>query len=121
LGKIVFGHTQKSTINLHIFLFSQSSFGEARMAAVAGGGAAWKGDMLPTKMEVFQHYQYLTEFKNKSGEWHKTTQKCVKAKHVVEVVANVWERGGLPHRLEDSKIVIALLDRVIRMKENQKK
>ena len=45
-------------------------------------------------------------------------KKCVKAKHVVEDVANVWERGGLPHRLEDSRIVIALLDRVIRMKEN---
>ena len=87
---------------------------------MAGGGTARKGDMLPTKIEVFQHYQYLTEFKNKSGEWHKTTQKCVKAKHVVEDVANGWERGGLPQRLEDSKIVIALLDRVIRMKENQK-
>ena len=45
----------------------------------------------------------------------------MKATHVVEDVANVWERGGLPHRLEDSRIVIALLDRVIRMKENQKK
>ena len=42
------------------------------MAAVAGGGAALKGDILPTRMEVFQHYQYLTEVKNESGEWHKT-------------------------------------------------
>ena len=70
---------------------------------------------------MFQHYQCLTEVKNKSGEWHKTTQKCVKAKHEVEDVANVWERGELPHRLEDSRIVIALLDRVIRMKENPPK
>ena len=49
------------------------------------------------------------------------TQKCVKAKHVVEDVTNVWKRGGLPHRLEDSKIVIALVDRVIRMKETPPK
>ena len=72
-------------------------------------------------MEAFQHYQYLTEVKNKSGEWHKTTQKCLKDKHVNKDVANVWERGELPHRLEDSRIVIALLDWVIRMKENQQK
>ena len=91
------------------------------MAAIFGQFPAnfrFSGALLPTRMEVFQHYQYLTEVKNESGEWHKTTQKCVKAKHVVEDVANVWERGGLPHRLEDSRIVIALLDRVIRMKEN---
>lgn len=69
-------------------------------------------------MEAFQHYQYLTEVKNKSGEWHKTTHKCVKAKHVVEDVANVWERAELPHILEDSRIVIALLDKVITMKNN---
>ena len=55
-------------IQLHIFLFFQSTSGEARMAAVAGGSAALKGDVLPTKMEVFQHYQYLTEVKNESGE-----------------------------------------------------
>ena len=107
-------------MKLHIFRFFQSTFDEARMAAVAGGSAALKGDVLPTMMEVFQHYQYLTEVKNKNGEWHKITQKCVKATHVVEDVENVWERGGLPHRLEDSRIVIALLDRVFRMKENQK-
>ena len=70
---------------------------------------------------MFQHYQYLTEVKNKSGEWHKITLKCVKATHVVEDVANVWERGELPHRMEDSRIVIALLDRVIMMKENHPK
>ena len=72
-------------------------------------------------MEVFQHYQYLTEVKNESGEWHKTTQKCVKAKHEVEDVANLWERGELPHRMEDSRIVIALLDRVIKMLRKPKK
>ena len=86
------------------------------MAAVAVGGAALKGDMLPTKLEVFEHYQHLTEVLNKSGEWHKTTQKCLKAKLVAEDVAKLWERGGLPHRLDDSRIVIALLDRIIRMK-----
>ena len=72
-------------------------------------------------MEVFQHYQYLTEVKNESGEWHKTTQTCVKAKHVAEDVAHVWERGGLPHRQADSRIVIAVLDRAIRIKENKTK
>ena len=91
------------------------------MAAVAGGSAALKGDVLPNMMEVFHHYHYLNEVKNESGEWHKITQKCVKATHVVEEVANVWERGGLPHRLKDSRIVIALLDSVIRMKETPKK
>ena len=45
----------------------------------------------------------------------------MKAKHVVEDAANVWERGRLPHGLEGCRIVISLLDRVIRMKENQKK
>ena len=65
---------------LHIFRFFRSTFDEARMAAVAGGSAALKGDVLPTMMEVFQHYQYLTEVSNESGEWHKTTQTCVKAK-----------------------------------------
>ena len=105
-------------INLHFFCFFHSTFGEARMAAVAGGDAALKGDMLPTKMEVFQHYQYLTEVKKESGEWHNTTQTCVKAKHVAEDVAHVWERGGLPHRQADSRIVIAVLDRAIRIKEN---
>ena len=63
----------------------------------------------------------MTVVKNESREWHNNKQKFVKAKHVVEDVANVWERGELPHRMEDSRIVIALLDRVIRMKENQKK
>ena len=48
------------------FSFFLSTFGEARRAAVAGGGAALKRDMLPTKMEVFQHYQYLNEVKNES-------------------------------------------------------
>ena len=71
-------------------------------------------------MEVFQHYQYLTEVKNESGEWHKTTQTCVKVKHVAEDVAHVWERGGLPHRQADSRIVIAVLDRAIRIKEKKK-
>ena len=72
-------------------------------------------------MEVFQHYQYLTKVKNESGEWHKTTQTCVKAKHVAEDVAHVWERGGLPHRQADSRIVIAVLNRAIRIKETKKK
>ena len=68
-------------------------------------------------MEVFQHYQYLTEVKNESGEWHKTTQTCVKAKHIAEDMAHVWERGGLPHRQADRRIVIAVLDRAIRIKK----
>ena len=41
-------------------------------------------------------------------------------KAVAEDVAHVWERGGLPHRQADSRIVIAVLDRAIRIKENQK-
>ena len=68
-------------------------------------------------MEVFQHYQYLTEVKNESGEWHKTTQTCVKAKHIAEDMAHVWERGGLPHRQAYRGIVIAVLDRAIRIKK----
>ena len=60
----------KAILGRIFFCFLRVFFGEARMAAVADGGAAQKGDMLPTKMEVFQHYQYLTEFKNKSREWH---------------------------------------------------
>ena len=55
-------------IKLNIFCFFQSPFGEARMAAVAGVSAALKGDGLPTMMEVFQHYQYLTEAKTEIGE-----------------------------------------------------
>ena len=72
-------------------------------------------------MEVFQHYQYLTEVNNESGEWHKTTQTCVKAKHVAADVAHVWEGGELPHRQADSRKVIAVLDRAIRIKEKKRK
>ena len=39
-------------------------------------------------------------------------------KAVAEDVAHVWERGGLPHRQADSRIVIAVLDRAIRIKES---
>ena len=42
-------------------------------------------------------------------------------KAVAEDVAHVWERGGLPHRQADSRIVIAVLDRAIRIKENKTK
>ena len=60
-------------------------------------------DVLPTEMQVFQHYLYQKKVKMESKEWNRFMPLSVKAKTVFEDVAYVWNKSGIPHSLEGWK------------------
>ena len=60
-----------------------------------------RGDMLPTKLEIYNHFLYLSDLKCGSGEWQHNTDLSLKAKCVRDHVATIWDRTGIPHYLHD--------------------
>ena len=54
-------------------------------------------DVLPTELQVYQHYLYLDEVKKKSGEWNRKTPLATKAKVVASSIAEQWDKCSIPH------------------------
>ena len=59
-----------------------------------------RDDILPTKLEIFQHYLYLSKEKCKTGEWRKNTDIVIKSECVRGDVAELWDRTGIVHGLD---------------------
>ena len=64
------------------------------------GPAALSGDNLPTKSEVYQYLLYLEDVKKGTGEWNRRTTLTTKAQCVADDVAAVWDKAGIPHKLD---------------------
>ena len=58
-----------------------------------------RDDILPTKLDVFQHFLYVSQEKYKTGEWIKKTDFSVRAQQVRDDVEDLWNRTGIAHGL----------------------
>ena len=58
-----------------------------------------RDDVLPTKLEIFEHFLFLTKEKCRSGEWQKNTDLSIKIGTVRDDVKELWDRTGIMHGL----------------------
>ena len=65
--------------------------------------AKLRDDILPTKLDIYQHFLYLSREKCLAGEWQRNTDISVKVKAVRDDVADIWDRTGISHGLGDRK------------------
>ena len=61
----------------------------------------FKGDLLPTKLDLWRHYLYLISVKSGTKEWTQFTPLSVKIDAVCEDLASIWNKTGIPHQLTD--------------------
>ena len=61
----------------------------------------FKGDLLPTKLDLLRHYLYLISVKSGTKEWTQFTPLSVKIDAVCEDLASIWNKTGIPHQLTD--------------------
>ena len=54
-------------------------------------------DILPTELDVYNHYLYLNKVKIENGDWKQNTTTNVKVQCVRSDVAEIWNRSGIPH------------------------
>ena len=58
-------------------------------------------DVLPTELDLYNHYLHLNNVKSASGDWKKCTLLCAKVKCVAEDLGEIWGRTGIPHCLNN--------------------
>ena len=56
-----------------------------------------KQDCLPTKRDIFNHYLYLRNVKQESGEWKQNTSLSVAVTDILSDVKKQWEKTQIPH------------------------
>ena len=62
-------------------------------------GKALGLNVLPTRLEVYQHYLHLNKVKISSGEWKQNIPVKEKVKYLTNDIAKVWDMAGMPHNL----------------------
>ena len=67
-------------------------------------------DILPTELEIYQHYLHLCEIKKESGEWQLSgraaTSLKTKAQVVMSDVAEQWKKTPIPHDFQEKKVLL---------------
>ena len=58
-----------------------------------------RDDILPSKLDIYNHLLYLSTEKCKSGEWKRNTDFNLKVKCVRDDVAELWDKTGIVHGL----------------------
>ena len=53
-------------------------------------------DVLPTELQVYQHFLHLEEEKMKSREWKKNTPLATKARSVAVCISDQWDKTTIP-------------------------
>ena len=76
--------------------------------------------MLPTKLDIFNHYQHLHKEKLDNGDWSPFTKFHDKVKVVMEDVADIWDKTGIPYSLSGKKGMSRISKLLIRCKELNK-
>ena len=100
----------RRSINNHSLLVSDiqmSTFGEPIQL---------RDDVLPTELQIYNHFLYLNNLKCASGDWKHNTDLSMKAKSVREDVGSIWDRSGVPHGLNSKKgkkLIKVALDRML--------
>ena len=62
-----------------------------------------RGDVLPTELDIYKHYLYLNSLKLETGDWVTNTPLSKKVLHVMNDVAALWRRTGIPFDLDGFK------------------
>lgn len=62
-----------------------------------------RGDILPTELDVYNHFVYLRNEKLSTGEWSKFTPIAARLKPVLQDVCSLWDRTAIPHCLSSSQ------------------
>ena len=58
-----------------------------------------KDDILPTVLDIYQHYLYLNSIRGPGGDWKQNTSISEKVQCVLSDVAALWNRTAIPHDL----------------------
>ena len=56
-------------------------------------------DILPTRLDVYNHYLHLMDENGRSGKWKQNTLFSSKVKCVRDDVVALWDRTFIPHDL----------------------
>ena len=56
-----------------------------------------RDDVLPTELDIYKHYLYLSSVKGAAGDWKQNTSISTKVQCVRDDVAVLWNRSGIPH------------------------
>ena len=59
-----------------------------------------RGDSLPTKQQIYNHFLYLIQTNCSSGHWKQITSFHIKVTAVLNDVREIWDRTAIPHILE---------------------
>ena len=54
-------------------------------------------NVLPTELQVYQHFLHLEQHKMKSGEWTNHTPLTTKARSVALGISTQWNKTSIPH------------------------
>ena len=79
-----------------------------------GVPAKLKEDVLPTDIQIYNHYIHLIQKKCSTGEWKHNTPFLVKARAVCLDVSAVWDRTTISHLMntrEGERKIITLLNK----------
>ena len=61
-----------------------------------------RDDILPTELDIYNHFIVLRNEKLSSGEWSKFTPMAVRLTAVMVDVCTLWDRTAIPHCLTSS-------------------
>ena len=64
-----------------------------------GDPVKMRDDILPTMLDIYNHFMFIKKEKNASGEWDKFTHLSIKISCVLEDVRSLWDKTGIPHCL----------------------
>ena len=56
-----------------------------------------RDDVLPTELDIYKHYLYLSSVNGAAGDWKQNTSISTKVQCVRDDVAVLWNRSGIPH------------------------
>ena len=74
-----------------------------------GEASKLRDDVLPTELDLYNHYLYLNNVKGAAGDWKQNTTISTKVQCVRDDVAAIWNRSGIPHncagRLGEKRIM----------------
>ena len=77
-------------------------------------------NVLPTELQVYQHFLHLEQVKMKSGEWTNYTPLTSKARSVAMSISSQWDKTSIPYMDLSGKNAVRV-ERLITSVRNYKK
>ena len=74
-------------------------------------------DVLPTKRDIYKYYLQLNKDKVRDGEWKQNTKMSDKAGYLSDIIASIWDKTGIPHKLRGREGVRRTMALIMQIKD----